>query len=218
MFYKLRNTASLKTIEDTFEAQFKYPKLYKPIPIINGLKESTLPIITIEKTKTIDFSIWGLLPVDFKDNWAVFQNISNTLNVPVNNVTNEDVFYTKSLKTKRCLIVVNGFYTTFISAGKIKTFLVYRKNNKPFCMAGVYNELSDGFKTCSLLMMPTKNNSIPNFSKNQPVILKRKYFNYWLDKSYSFSEVKAIINNRDYYDFQSKVVNQEIIQSSELTS
>ena len=79
MFYKLRNTASLKQIEQEFNMPFAYPKLYRPIKVLNGFKEVSVPIITMEKPKVIDFSIWGLLPTNFEENWSVFQNISNTL-------------------------------------------------------------------------------------------------------------------------------------------
>ncbi|WP_452231869.1 SOS response-associated peptidase family protein [Lacinutrix sp. MEBiC02595] len=221
MFYKLRNTASLKQIEQKFNKKFTYPKLYRPVKVINGFKEASLPIITMEKPKVIDFSIWGLLPTDFEENWAVFQNISNTLNVDIKDINEKDPFLSEALNKRRCLIIVTGFYTTYISNGKIKSFQVFRKNNVPFCLAGIYNELSDGFKTCSILITTSNHSNgkpIPSFSEKEPLALKKKYYDYWLDKSNTFSDFKAIIKDLDAYDFESEVIDQKILDRNTISN
>ncbi|MBQ0786446.1 MAG: SOS response-associated peptidase family protein [Oceanihabitans sp.] len=221
MFYKLRNTASLKQIEQEFKKQFTYPKLYRPIPVINGFKEASLPIIAMEKPKCIDFSIWGLLPTGFEENWALFQNISNTLNMDIENINEKDPFLSEALNKRRCLIIVTGFYTTYISKGKIKSFHVFRKNNAPFCLAGIYNELSDGFKTCSIFITTSNNsngNSIPSFSDKQPLVVKKKYFDYWLAESNTFSDLKAIMEDLDSYELESEVIDQKILDTSEVSN
>ena len=221
MFYKLRNTASLKQIEQKFEKQFTYPKLYRPVKVINGFKEASLSIITMEKPKVIDFSIWGLLPTDFEENWAVFQNISNTLNIDIENINEKDPFLSEALNKRRCLIVVTGFYTTYISKGKIKSFHVFRKNNAPFCLAGIYNELADGFKTCSVFISTSNNaNSkwIPSFSEKQPLVLQEKYFDYWLAEDNTFSDLKSITKDLDAYDFESEVIDQKILDTNTISN
>ncbi|WP_055442481.1 SOS response-associated peptidase family protein [Lacinutrix himadriensis] len=221
MFYKLRNTASLKQIEQELNTPFAYPKLYRPIKVLNGFKEVSLPIITMEKPKVIDFSIWGLLPTDFEENWSVFQNISNTLNVDIQNINEEDPFLSEALNKRRCLIIVTGFYTTYISNGKIKSFHVFRKNNLPFCLAGIYNELADGFKTCSVLITTntnSKGNAIPSFSIKQPLVLKKKYFDYWLAEDNSFCDLKSLVKDLDTYTFESEVVDQKTLDPSEVSN
>lgn len=216
MFYKLRNTASLKQIEQEFEKQFAYPKVYRPVKVINGFKEASLPIIAMEKPEVIDFSIWGLLPTDFEENWAVFQNISNTLNIDIENINEKDPFLSEALNKRRCLIIVNGFYTTYISKGKIKFFHVFRKNNAPFCLAGIYNELTDGFKTCSVFITTSNNannNWIPSFSDKQPLVLQEKHFDYWLSEDNTFSGLKACIQDLDVSDFESEVMDQKTLDT-----
>ncbi|WP_452219642.1 SOS response-associated peptidase family protein [Lacinutrix salivirga] len=221
MFYKLRNTASLDQIEQEFNKPFVYPKLYKPAKVINGLVESSLPIISIEQPEVIEFSIWGLLPVNFEDNWEIFQNISNTLNINISGVNEDDPFVAEALNKRRCLVVVTGFFTTYIQNGKLQSFHVYKPNKKPFCVAGVYNELSDGFKTCSILIKPiTKENKnfIPSFSKTKPLIIKKKCFDYWLDKNNSFSDLKTIIQDSDFYNFQSEPIDQQVLGNQYLSN
>lgn len=216
MFYKLRNTANLNQIENAFKIEFKYPKLYKPSKLINGLTEATLPIITLDNPEVIDYSIWGLMPINFEDNWQVFQTISNTLNVNINAVNKGNHFIEDALNTRRCLIIVTGFYSSYIENGEVKTFHIHKKNNVPFCIAGIYNELSDGFKTCSVLITPIKDvkaRTIPSFSKNEPLLFESKYFDYWLDENNTFNNLKSIINHNENYDFIYELVDQAELES-----
>ena len=81
MFYKISNIASRESIENKFDVSFEFPKIYKPQGLIDGLKESTIPVITISDPTKVTYAIWGLLPENFEDNWSVFQDVANTLNV-----------------------------------------------------------------------------------------------------------------------------------------
>src|SRR5690554_3464345 len=90
MFYKLSNTTDLMSIESTFDAKFKFPLLYRTSPIINGLSEQSLPIITMDQSQSIDYAIWGLLPQNFNEGWESFQNLSNTLNMSLDNAQQLD--------------------------------------------------------------------------------------------------------------------------------
>ncbi|UWX54439.1 hypothetical protein NYZ99_16165 [Maribacter litopenaei] len=62
MYFKLSNTAEKETLERMTKASFKYPNLYKPQNIIHGLKEVSIPIITMEEQNELSLAIWGLLP------------------------------------------------------------------------------------------------------------------------------------------------------------
>ncbi|MGS2727030.1 SOS response-associated peptidase family protein [Psychroserpens sp. BH13MA-6] len=203
MFYRLSNTSDLKGIERELGVKFRFPNLYEPNAVINGLVESNLPIITMEDSQTIDFSIWGLLPEDYEESWDTFQDVTNTLNTNVHDQNLSDDIYTNALDKRRCLIIVNGFFTTRLFKGKLHMHYVHLKNHSPFCLAGIYNKVVDGFITCSLLVTHAthKFDNIPNLGKLKPLIFKKKDYPIWLDRNHNLNDLKSLINHHDVYDF-----------------
>ncbi|TXE10551.1 hypothetical protein ES711_01195 [Gelidibacter salicanalis] len=78
MFYKISNIANKDSIERKFQVSFQFPNLYEPKKLIEGLKESTVAVITNAEPDKVTYAIWGLLPENFEDNWSVFQDVFNT--------------------------------------------------------------------------------------------------------------------------------------------
>lgn len=211
MFYKLSNTAQRKDIEDEFEVTFEFPRLYRPATVINGLKESTLPIITMDNPTKVNYAIWGLLPQTLEENWEVFQRLTNTLNINYEVLHFEDNLYSDALNNRRCLIITTGFFTSALHNGKMYPFHVYLKNHKPFCIAGVYNQLNDGFITCSILIKKTANElgAIPNFLSYAPVIFGDNERHHWLNKRFDFDSLRDLITSHQNLTYESHPVSKE---------
>lgn len=195
MCYKISNTASKELIENTFKASFAFPKLYKKMPVIDGLAESTVSIISMDDKKEISLAIWGLLPDSYQDDWQYFQDIQNTLNLSKQSIY-ENSKYTKALNNKRCVVLVTGFFTYYLHNGQLFPYYVHLKSKAPFPIAGIYNELDDGFKTCSLVV--SKANSfiqkIHNSHTFMPVVLDSEHQKAWLNRS---TTEKSLINIMD---------------------
>lgn len=211
MFYKLSNTAHRKEIEKEFNVTFEFPKLYKPSSFINGLEESNLPIITMENTDKVSFGIWGLLPQELEDNWKVYQNLTNTLNINVEQLDSNNSLYSKALDSRRCIIIITGFFTSAMHEGKIYPHHVYLKGHKSFAIAGVYNQLKDGFITCSILIKRTTNTmkEIPNVLSYIPVIIDVKDQAHWLNKLLKYDNLKDLIFSHNSLKFYSHPVSKE---------
>ena len=182
MFYKLSNTAPIQHIEKEFDASFKHPKLYQSNPMINGFKEESLLIITSEKPDEIIPGIWGLLPKDFEDDWLIFQNVNNTLNVDDTMMDNSN-WCDDQFCSKRCLIVITGFFTSFVRKGSIYPYYVFTKLNNPISIGGLYNQLNDGFKTCTILVSEANNfiRNIHNINVKMPLIIPKSEREEWLN-------------------------------------
>lgn len=143
MYYKLALETSKEDIEKEFNLSFKHPHLYEPQLIVNGLDESNLWFITEEDRNIIDLGIWGIMPKDYLNNWQEYQKKYNTLAFnysSLQNSLNQDIF-----AYKKCLIVVSGFFASFLHAGQVYTYYVYESNKRPIFIAGIYNCLKDGF-------------------------------------------------------------------------
>ena len=129
MYYKLSTNVNLNVIESEMGVRFRFPDLYDAVPIIDGLNEELLPIITSENPEHIDFGIWGILPQNFKENWADFQNIRNTLNLDIRTIdSNSD--YKEALEKRRCVVVVSGLFASFNFRGQIYPVYIFPKKSE----------------------------------------------------------------------------------------
>lgn len=211
MFYKLSNTAKINEIEHVFNAKFEFPKLYEPCSFINGLEESTLPIIIANNPSQIRFGIWGMLPQSLIENWKVFQNLTNTLNINVDHLDLDDSLYTEALEHRRCIVITTGFFTSGLYKGKIYPHHVYLPDHQPFGIAGVYNKLKDGFLTFSILIKKTHNElgAIPNIMHYKPLIFDEKDRTHWLNQSFHCDNLKDLIHSHQALEYQSHPVSKE---------
>ncbi len=194
MYNKVSNTAEREVIESEFGATFKFPNLYKPSPVINGAEEATLSVITMEKPDVISYGIWGILPDNYKDEWTNFQNVLNTLSVNKKRLNN-DFLFEKSFRYRRCLIIVTGFFINHLHNGYLYPYYVYLNSGKPFCLAGVYNILDDGFLTCSVAVTKASGiiNKIQNINSKTPVIVPKELQELWLHQDATPKELNNLI-------------------------
>jgi putative SOS response-associated peptidase YedK len=183
MYYKLSNIANVEDMERVFGLPFKYPHIYIKKPLINGLEENIVPIITDVNCNKIQFSIWGILPQDYKEDWEVYQNTQNSLNFDLKELSYSNTF---SLK-KRCIIIVTGFFLSYLSKGEIYPFYTYPKSKAPFALAGIYNTTYDGYITTSLLLteIAPKAAKYHNITNRMPLVLSRKNYKNWLSSNYT---------------------------------
>lgn len=194
MYYKLSNIAERRLIEEEFGITFKHPKLYQPSPVINGFDEEILPVITTKQPELILYAIWGMLPEHYEDDWIEFQKITNTLNVTENSI-NSNIWYAEAFYARRCLIIVTGFFTSYVSKGIVYPYYVHLPDEKPFCMAGIYNELDDGFLTASLIVSTADNftGRIENTCNCMPLIIPEMFYEEWLDLLTPIDRIKEML-------------------------
>ena len=198
MFNKLSIRADRQQIEETYGALFQFPDIYRPRNIINGLEESTVPIITSKQQNTISTSIWGILPKKFQGDWANFQKHVNTLTIPLASLQTKP-WYAHTDDTDRCLLLVTGFFTTFISEGELLFFHMTQKSGEPFSLAGIYNELEDGFITSSLITDKANRTvtEVHNINDQMPIMVPSSQQKDWLDhkiSAYNIDTAAATLN------------------------
>tara|TARA_R110001606_G_scaffold7317_2_gene32508 strand:+ start:2600 stop:3301 length:702 start_codon:yes stop_codon:yes gene_type:complete len=181
MYFKISNTAQMKEIERDVNAMFKFPNLYTPQVVVSGLSESTIPVVTMDEPKAISLAIWGLLPTSYKDDWELFQRLTNTLTIPVRN-SEIDIWYHDSFMNRRCIIPVTGFFTSVLKNGEIYPYHVSKKSGGMLYLAGIYTVLEDGFITCSLLTGPLEEEIVDyqNLVDYMPIIIDHNDKGEWL--------------------------------------
>jgi len=211
MYFRLSNTAQKETLEKWTGAIFKYPDLYRPKVLINGLNEVSIPIISMKERDKLSLAIWGMLPENYREDWAVFQNLSNTLNFH-KSAMYSDLWYAKAFKSRRCLIPVTGFFTSYIKNGQSFPRFISRKNDDPFYLAGIYTFLDDGFNTCSLLLGQATSfiEASQNVVDTTPLIIDRADKKSWLDLKTSLNSCKQLLQRPEGDIFQSHPIAKEL--------
>ncbi|MDF0715241.1 SOS response-associated peptidase family protein [Muricauda sp. 334s03] len=210
MIYKLSNEAERDVIEKEFGIPFRYPNLFRPNPIINGFHETNLGVVTMENQNEITFAIWGLMPQDFKEDWHIFQDNANTLNVQM--VELESIAWMQeSFKKRRCLVIVTGFYTHLLENGNTCSYYIHQASNKPFYLAGTYNILNDGFLCTAITVSKTEPfvSSYHNISHLAPVIVPKEHAALWLNKNSNMDDLKEIIQNPKKTKLEAKRMSNE---------
>ena len=215
MYYKLSNTADRKRLESSFNAILKHPNLYQPEVVINGFNETNLPIITNVEPKTISLGIWGILPELYKDDWGKFQSLTNTLNIDQRNIHGE-LWYKEALEKRRCLILVTGFFTTFLKDGVTYPYYIGLKSGAPFSIAGIYNVLEDGFITCSILVGESNSyvKKFQNLVDCMPLIVKENQNDFWLDETISLEEIQYFLSKPSSHQLHANPIAKEIFNQN----
>ncbi len=210
MYYKLSNTSNIDDMETLFGSPFKYPNLHQKSVMINGLDEQSLPIITDSDTKQIQYGIWGILPQDFKEDWQVFQNAQNTLNLSLSDIENSNMFSVE----RRCVAIVSGFFKTYIHDGELYPFYIYPKSRKPFAIAGIYNITNDGYITFSLLLAKQnlKTPNCKNLGNIVPVALASNHYQKWLSEDFQ-QLLENNNSNIDLLNFQCHPIAKEFYKN-----
>ncbi len=214
MYYRLSNTASRKKLEEKFGRPFHYPGIYQPQALVNGLEETNLPVITMEDTAAINYAIWGILPEDYKEDWAIFQNIYNTLNLSRASL-DSDLWYGQSIGGKRCLILCTGFFTNYLYQGDIYPYFVHAPDREPFCLGGIYNQLEDGFLTCALIIVKPDSliSKIQTVDHGMPLVVGEKFREQWLDPATPHADIVHYIREPGGYQLQAHPIAKEFYKN-----
>ena len=166
--------------QETFTA-YTFPEKFAPR--FNIVPTQPVLVIPNDDQNTADFFIWGLIPM-----WAKDPGIGNRLINARGETLAEKPAFRGSLKYKRCLILVDGFYEWKGAPGrKTKTpFFIHMKDRKPFAFAGLWDSWNspDGAQVKSCAIITTTPNELMTIIHNRmPAILHPRDYAKWLDPS-----------------------------------
>ena len=173
-----------------------------PIYHASGFSHPELLIYTDRFPEFPEVATWGLVPHWVRDEQELKKQWNNTLNARGETIFEKPSFRT-SAKNNRCLIYVDGFYEHHHYNGKTYPFYIYRKDNQPMALAGLWSEWKNpdtGGILNTFSIVTTKGNAlmakIHNNPKLQeprmPVILPTALEDKWLNSINDELDIKAI--------------------------
>ncbi|MHB1778068.1 MAG: SOS response-associated peptidase, partial [Acidimicrobiales bacterium] len=121
---------------------------------------------------------WGLIPF-----WADDPSIGNRMaNARCETVATKPSFR-RAFRSRRCLVVADGFYEWQKTDGKKRPFYVQMKDQQPFGMAGLWerwDKQGEPIESCTILTTDANDLMMP-IHERMPVIIPSDQFDLWLD-------------------------------------
>lgn len=174
-------------LEKRFGARFSEPASFRPAYYYNAFDTPDLPAVRSENPESIDLLAWGLIPFWVKNAEAAGQIRQKTFNARVETVLDKPSFRA-AVRTRRCLILVRGFYEWQQREREKIPHYIYLKDEEPMALAGLYEiwtdrESGEILSTCTILTMAANKmmERIHNTKKRMPVILSPDNESSWID-------------------------------------
>jgi len=185
-----------EVLEDVYQVKQMTLEDYSPrYNIPPGQK--MLSIINDGSINRAGFLEWKFIPP-----WAESEGDGYKYTNARSETIHQKVTYRESFFTRRCLVIVDGFYEWQRSDQARVPFLFYRDNHKPFALAGIWNtyvsqahgEFPAGKKTYGLSIITTRANDLmAPIHHRMPVIIKEKDMYDWLTYKTPLERLQALM-------------------------
>jgi putative SOS response-associated peptidase YedK len=142
----------------------------------------TQPVLTVVRQdgqNVLTTMRWGLVPV-----WAKDMSIGAKMINARAETLDEKPSFKRLLKSKRCLVVADGFYEWRKTGAQKVPMYIRLKSGSPFGFAGLYDSWKspEGDTLVSCTIIPTTPNElVATIHDRMPVILPKKQYPFWLD-------------------------------------
>jgi putative SOS response-associated peptidase YedK len=173
--------AILTTSPEDLRELFDLHEMPELIPRFNIAPSQ--PVAVIRQPHRLELLRWGLPSAP-----------GGGINVRVETVARAPA-YRSSFRTRRCLVVVDGFYEWKREGKNKQPFLIQRPDKKPFALAGIWDSsVSSVGEVIESFAIITRNAAGPvaALHDRMPVILPRSSYASWLDAS-SMNAVQLLV-------------------------
>ena len=203
MCYYISLTTKPADIMVKFGVEFPASESFQPMYSVNAFTFPEIPVISSEDPRQVQYYTWGLIPSWVKNKESANQIRQQTLNARAETIFEKPSFR-HSIRKKRCLILVDGFYEWRHIGRKTYPYHINLKSNEPFAIAGIWDSWTDPttaktIKTCSVITIAANEllAKVHNTRKRMPVILKKEHGTKWLKDRLSDNEIKAMLLSYD---------------------
>lgn len=111
-----------------------------PFYHLNGFDEPDLPVITANDPDRVQFFHWGFVPMVYAP--TINGRPMNTLNARNDKIFTERSIYRKAAESRRCLVMLDGFFDHHKKNGIAYPHFVQMKNHEPFFVGGLWQTFS----------------------------------------------------------------------------
>jgi len=157
----------------------------------NAAPSQNLPVITNKEPEQLNFYRWGLIPF-----WAKDASIGyKMINARAETITQKSSFK-NPFKTKRCLVVSDGFYEWKKTVNGKQPYRITLKDNSLYAYAGLWDTWKDksGNLINSLTIITTTANDLTkDIHDRMPVMLEKDKERDWLNNEIEIPELQDML-------------------------
>lgn len=216
MCYHTSLARSADYLEKRFQAKFEQRNLFEPIYHHSGFSAPLHPVIANESVQSISLFQWGLVPFWTKDEVSAERIRTETLNAKAETIHQKPSFRA-SIITKRCLVLVDGFYEWREEGKKKYPYYISLASNDAFALAGIWDrwlnnrtgEVKETFSIVTTRANPLLER-IHNTRKRMPVILRQEDETKWLEKDLDRTAIDSLLGPYDATQMQARTVSKLI--------
>ncbi|WP_069805384.1 SOS response-associated peptidase [Thermogemmatispora onikobensis] len=180
---------TLITDLQTIAEVFGVPATLEAQPRYNIAPSQEVVAILHEGARQMAWLRWGLIP-----SWAREEAIGNRMINARAETLAEKPSFKHLLRSRRCLVVADGFYEWQQANGTKRPMYVTLRDRSPFAFAGLWDQWSaaDGrvLRTCTIVTTEP-NALLATIHNRMPVILPREACERWLDPT--LQEAEALL-------------------------
>jgi len=199
MCYTIEINLTKEQIEKRFNARFGKDSEFEPRQKVSAFTFPELPIICSNSVDEVKLYTWGLIPFWVRNGEDAKSIRTKTFNARAETLT-ERASYRNSFKSKRCLVLANGFYEWHTRGKEKLPYFIDLKYKKPFALAGLYDnwqnqETGDSINTFTVITTSANPMmaKIHNIKKRMPVILPSDIERTWLNNEISSSDLQRLL-------------------------
>jgi putative SOS response-associated peptidase YedK len=134
------------------------------------------PIAVVREPRRLELLRWGLASKPGTHHAGINVRIETVARAPA---------YRASFQSRRCLIVVDGFFEWHRQGKTSHPFLLRRPDGKPFALAGIWDRsiTADGevVDACAVITRPAEG-PVAEIHDRMPLILVPEQYEAWLDR------------------------------------
>jgi putative SOS response-associated peptidase YedK len=183
----------LQVIADLFEVD-NGPAL---VPRYNVAPTQDVPVVRFDDDHHRELMMmrWGLVPF-----WAKDPKIGNSLINARSESLAEKPAYRNAFKSRRCLVVADGFYEWKKTPEGKQAYWIHLKSGEPFAFAGLWEhwKAEDGSReiTSCTIITTEPNAFVAALHDRMPAILPREDYDAWLNpKTNPAHPVSTMVNS-----------------------
>lgn len=108
---------------------------------VSGLNEPDLPVILNEDPENVNFLHWAFMPFEYAP--KIKGKPMNTLHARDNRIFTEQSIYRDAVETRRCLVMLDGFFGHYKKDDLTFPHYVQMKTKEPFMVAGLWQTFTN---------------------------------------------------------------------------
>ncbi|WP_439152077.1 SOS response-associated peptidase [Winogradskyella sp.] len=203
---RAKHKGDLGAIDEIREKLIPFTDL--PLHHASGFSHPELLIYTDRQPEYPEVATWGLVPHWVKDEIQIKKFWNNTLNARGESIFEKPSFR-DAAEHHRCIIYVDGFYEHHHFNNNSYPFYIYRKDNEPLALAGLYSEWTNpetGGKLNTFSIVTTEGNALLKKVHNNPK-LQGPRMPLILSESSKESWLNPIENDKDKMRIQQLITS-----------